>query len=241
MLQGFTLNKFLLYDYEENYNASILSCPFDRIVYGSRVYHMLYLAHDSFQQDNPCDLKKKRVDVLFVSYAGTDSSEILFDVIKAKTNFSVYLGSPYLPVQVKAPWAIDKDLLPPFFEFTKRVYKSYLERFDSYGKLFGGIYQAYEVYALIADVFVQQLLPPEQAALQRDSGASPIFQACQSHFQQQPTVSANFECAAPINGPSSFRMRGASIRAVNKVLHAALHKLEFNISFVCLFVVCLDF
>lgn len=91
-------------------------------------------------------MQNKNVDVLFVSFSGIDSSEILFDVLKSRPSFRVYLGSPYLPVPAEYPWAVDKDLLPPLFEFTKRVYQSYMARFDKYGRIFAGIYEAFELY-----------------------------------------------------------------------------------------------
>lgn len=93
---------------------------------------MLYLPHEKFQQENPCDIKKKLIDVLFISYAGIDSSEILFEAIKDKANFSVYLGAPSFPVLVKQPWAVDGALLPALYEFTRRVYLSYKARFEKY-------------------------------------------------------------------------------------------------------------
>lgn len=121
-------------------------CPHDKIIYGSRTYQILYLPHDTFQEDNPCDIKKKKVDVVFTSFSGIDSSEMLFEAIKKKDEFKVFLGAPSFPIMTKQPWAVDGSLLPAFYEFTRRVYKSYLNRFDKYGDMFGGIYQSFEVF-----------------------------------------------------------------------------------------------
>lgn len=83
---------------------------------------------------------------MFVSFAGIDSSELLFEAAKNRTGFQIFLGSPYLPVPVKNPFVANPDLFPAVFEFTRRVYLSYMDRFDQYGSLFGGIYEAFETY-----------------------------------------------------------------------------------------------
>lgn len=142
---GATLVNFLLYDYEENYpEEAMLKCPYDYKIKGSRVYHILYVPHDA-QQENPCDVRGKKVDVIMTYFSGIDSKELMFKTIQEKklNHFKVYLGSPYIPVMASSPFLVDGSILPAFYEFTKRVYESYQKKYLKY-PVFSGVYQAME-------------------------------------------------------------------------------------------------
>lgn len=133
---------YIIYDFEENYNRSVLVCEHDRIIYGSRIYQILYLPHST--QTDVCDIKNKDVDAVFINYSGVDSTQLLFDAVKGQ-EFEIYIGAPGVPVNPALPSLIDKELLPSFYEFTKRVLKYYHAAYDKYGSLFAGVYQSFEV------------------------------------------------------------------------------------------------
>eukprot|EP01114_Cavostelium_apophysatum_P014729 TRINITY_DN3890_c0_g1_i1.p1 TRINITY_DN3890_c0_g1~~TRINITY_DN3890_c0_g1_i1.p1 ORF type:complete len:595 (+),score=73.16 TRINITY_DN3890_c0_g1_i1:181-1785(+) len=140
-----TITNYLLYDYNENYSTDvILQCPEIEIhIVSSRIYHILVIP-DAPNLSNPCEfVPGTNVSLLFVSFDGTDSHEILIQEAD-KLGMEVYMGMPAIPAMDLFPYANDITLTNQYLEFIRRVFLDYSMRFANYSS-FVGAYQIMEV------------------------------------------------------------------------------------------------
>ncbi|XP_069126855.1 uncharacterized protein [Argopecten irradians] len=94
---GFKIASFASYKGGENFTDTIMACPsFERKLVRERIYFRLVLPIAIRPQSKPCDFANgSSVVVLFTSYDGVDSNELLVHEA-AYRNMSVYLGIPYM-------------------------------------------------------------------------------------------------------------------------------------------------
>ncbi|XP_061177177.1 uncharacterized protein LOC133185900 [Saccostrea echinata] len=126
--QGLNIISFASYQYEEDFSKVIVKCPkYDKRITTVYTYFRIVLPgkHDS----GSCEFNGMDVVVLFTSFSGPDAQEILLESASVR-NISVYFGVPRLP----RSWEfgnIDKELLPAYFEWVRRVMGDHKSRYSN--------------------------------------------------------------------------------------------------------------
>ncbi|XP_062601757.1 uncharacterized protein LOC134263430 [Saccostrea cucullata] len=125
---GLNIISFASYQYEEDFSKVIVKCPkYDRKITTEYTYFRIVLPGK--QDGGSCEFNGMDIVVLFTSFSGPDAHEILLESASVR-NISVYFGVPRLP----RSWEygnIDKELLPAYFEWVRRVMGDHKSRYSN--------------------------------------------------------------------------------------------------------------
>ncbi|XP_033741864.1 uncharacterized protein LOC117328443 [Pecten maximus] len=145
---GYKIASFASYTSGENFSEAVIECPaFEKKLVRARTYirlvlptavrpqstsiqhriHTDYICFLYFVLSQPCDFPPgSSVIVLFTSYDGVDSNELLVRVA-AERNMSVYLGMPELPPTT----ATSKQYDVAYFDWLNRLLADHQQRYSA--------------------------------------------------------------------------------------------------------------
>ncbi|OWF50948.1 uncharacterized protein LOC110449847 [Mizuhopecten yessoensis] len=123
---GFKIASFASYKSGENFSDVIVACPaFEKKFDRARTYFRLVLPTTVRPQSQPCDLPTgSSVVVLFTSFAGVDSNELLVRTA-AERNMSVYLGIPEAPDTLP-----NHQYMGAYYEWFSRLLVDHQQRYS---------------------------------------------------------------------------------------------------------------